>query len=312
MTYPWETPVNCARKDRFMFVVGDEGHYHGRFPFAAVAIVALNVVVFAAQTFIGPAFTFGYSLVPEEITTLQDVEGMRYRDFKVELPGSTDAQGRPQYTTKQIPIAHYPGPTPIWLTLITSMFMHVSVVHLIGNMWFLIVFGRNVECALGLVRFLVFYLGCGVFAGLAHVASDPHSIVPCLGASGAISGVMGAYVAIHPLNKVVLWVVVGAMELPALVVVGLWALAQYLAAFALLETGLSDGVAYWDHLGGFCAGLLGIRSLVLWLRLWPRRESAPQAVPPSDLGKAAKPGEADPYGRFLTVQVLRAMQEKPR
>jgi membrane associated rhomboid family serine protease len=293
-----------------MFVVGDEGHYHGRFPFATVVIVALNVLVFAAQTFIGPAFTFGYSLVPEEITTLQDVEGMRYRELKVELPGVSDAQGRQQYTTKQIPIAHYPGPTPIWLTLITSMFMHVNVVHLIGNMWFLIVFGRNVECALGMVRFLVLYLGSGVCAGLAHVASDPHSIVPCLGASGAISGIMGAYVAIHPLNKVVVWVVVGAMELPALVVIGLWALAQYLSAFALLETGLSDGVAYWDHLGGFCAGLLGIRTLVLWLRLWPRRESRTEIVPPSDLANAVKPGEADPYGGFLTVQILRAMQQK--
>ena len=106
-----------------MLVLGDEGHYHGRFPWTTVALVAVNVFVFAAQTFIGPAFTFGYSLVPEEITTLEDVQGIRYREVKVELPGIRDAQGRihPRFTTRQVPIEHYPGPTPIWLTLITYL-----------------------------------------------------------------------------------------------------------------------------------------------------------------------------------------------
>jgi membrane associated rhomboid family serine protease len=297
-----------------MFVVGDEGHYHGRFPWATVAIVAVNVIVFAVQTFAGPAVTLGYSLVPEEITTLEDVQAARLHEVKVELPAVIDAQGRyqPRFTYTVVPIEHYPGPSPIWLTVITSMFMHISVMHLVGNMWFLLVFGRNVECALGHIRFLVFYLCTGVCAALAHVASDPHSIVPCLGASGAISGVMGAYVAIHPLNKVVIWLVFSTLEMPALIVIGIWFLLQYLSAFVALETGLSDGVAYWTHIGGFCAGLVGIRGLVLCLHFLPRRAAPPDPVPACSLGKAVQAGEPDPYGGFLTVQVLRSMREKSK
>src|SRR5262249_55016121 len=157
-----------------------------------------------------------------------------------------------------VTINHYPGPFPIILTLITSMFLHIGIGHLIGNMWFLLVFGRNVECALGHWLFLTFYLCCGVAGGLAHVASDAHSLIPCLGASGPISGVLGAYVAIHPLNKIKCWFGwwIGVIELPALVVIGVWFLGQYLSAFFLLEhPEYSDGVAYWDHLGGFVTGM---------------------------------------------------------
>jgi membrane associated rhomboid family serine protease len=295
-----------------MLVLGDEGHYHGRFPWVTGAIVVANVIVFVAQMIIGPAFSIGYSLVPAEITTFQDVVGTRYRDVKIEVSEYRDDQGgyHRRFANTQIPIEHYPGPTPIWLTLVTSMFMHVSVAHLVGNMWFLLVFGRNVECALGHLRFLALFLVWGVCAGLAHVASDPDSIVPCLGASGAISGIMGAYLAIHPLNKIMVWFVFGVFEAPALIIVGLWLLLQYLSAFITLDTGVSDGVAYWNHLGGFSAGLISIRSLVFWLRLWPRRRPDPEPVPASDLGSAVRPGAPDPYGGFLTVQVLRKMQEK--
>ncbi len=297
-----------------MLIVGDESHYHGRFPWVTGTIVIANVFVFVAQILLGPAYTSGYSLVPAEITTFQDVVGTRYRDVKIEVSGIRDDRGHyhPRYSDTQIAIEHYPGPKPIWLTLVTSMFMHVSVAHLVGNMWFLLVFGRNVECALGHFRFLVFFLGCGISAGLAHVASDPDSIVPCLGASGAISGVMGAYLAIHPLNKILVWFIIVMFEVPALVLIGLWVLLQYLSAFTALDTGLSDGVAYWNHLGGFGAGFISISVLVLCLRLCPRRRSDLDAVAASDLGNVVKPGAADPYGAFLTVQVLRQMHKKSK
>jgi hypothetical protein len=139
------------------------------------------------------------------------------------------------------------------------MFLHGSMMHLIGNVWFLVIFGRNVECAWGHGRFVAFYLACGVIGGLVYTASDPSSVLPALGASGAISGVMGAYVAIHPLNPISIWFgfFIGVIRVPACIVVGLWFLFQYVAAFDALELAGTNlgGTAYWDHVGGFLAGI---------------------------------------------------------
>jgi membrane associated rhomboid family serine protease len=288
-----------------MFILGDEGHYHGRFPWVTAALVFINVLVFVGQACLGEPFTVGFSLVPAEITTLQDFKGTKYHQAKIEVPGYHDRKGHyhHRYVTKQFPIKHYTGPFPIFLTLLTSMFLHGDVFHLLGNMWFLLIFGRNVECALDHGRFLAFYLVCGICAGLAHVASAPHSVLPCLGASGAISGVMGAYVSIHPLNKIKVWLgwFFGVIDVPALIVIGFWFIVQYVSAFLMLDTGLSDGVAYWCHLGGFLAGFLILRAMVFYLRWRQGREAVVEEKAEPVLTGITTQGP-DPFATFLSMR----------
>lgn len=142
---------------------------------------------------------------------------------------------------------------PSTLTLLTSLFLHGGFMHLIGNMLFLWVFGDNVEDSMGHVRFLAFYLICGIAASLVHALSDPASTAPLIGASGAISGVLGAYFILHPRVKV--WVLMFAwlpMKLPTFIILGLWAVLQF--ANSLTADGAAGGVAWWAHVAGFIAG----------------------------------------------------------
>jgi len=182
------------------------------------------------------------------------------------------------------------------------------------------VFGRNVECAMNHGRFLAFYIACGLIAGLAHVASDPHSIIPCLGASGAISGIMGAYVSIHPFNKVKIWLgwFFGVIDVPALIVIGIWFLLNYLSAFAMLDDDShTGGVAYWCHIGGFVAGFVIIRGIVFYLRRQQAAgtltEEEPLTAADGDLLGSKPPGEEplatsvaagapDPFATFLSMK----------
>jgi membrane associated rhomboid family serine protease len=316
-----------------MLILGDEGHYHGRFPWVTTSLIVANVLVFTAQVFLGEEFTHGFSVVPEEIVTCHDIIGTKYHKVKIPVNGYYDSKGHFQYVyeTKHFPVKHYHGPFPIFLTLLTCMFMHGDIVHLIGNMWFLAVFGRNVECAMSHGRFLAFYIACGIAASIAHVLSDIHSILPCLGASGAISGVMGAYVSIHPLNKIKIWFGwwLGVIEVPAIIVIGLWFLLQYLSAFWALEDGISDGVAYWAHLGGFCAGFAILRGVIIYLRRQQaaglQAEDEPlapvdkdvllpatgTAIVPNPLEKTTAESEAnDPFATFLSVQTIRKIQKE--
>lgn len=254
-----------------MFILGDETRTHGRLPWVVFSLAALNVLVFCLQLVLGDRFTNGFALVPKEIVESRDLDrptpheaNQPMRRVRRTVPGQPDVAVR-KHT---VWIEHARGPFPIQLTLFTSMFLHASWMHLIGNLWFLLAFGRNVESAMDHGRFLGFYVFCGITAGLVQVASEPGSVVPIVGASGAISGVMGAYVAIHPFNKVKLWMgwYLGVMEFPAIAVIGFWFLTQYLAAFASLEAGITTGVAYWAHLGGFLAGVIFVRTLVVYLR----------------------------------------------
>jgi len=312
-----------------MLILGDQSHHRGRWPFITVLLVLINIAMFALQVAMGERLTNGYSLVPKEITTFKDITKPQKIKVKVqEVVDDHHGFAHAEMREKVITINHYPGPFPIGLTLITSMFLHGGVVHLIGNMWFLLVFGRNVECAMSHGRFLAFYVACGICASLAHVLSDMHSILPCLGASGAISGIMGAYISIHPLNKVKIWFGwwLGVIDVPAIAVIGLWFLLQYLSAFWSLEDGYSDGVAYWAHLGGFCAGFLILRGVVFYLRrqqaagkggdepLAPVEEglsTAPAAEPvPNPLdGDEIAAGKPDPFATFLSVQTIRKLQK---
>ncbi|MGQ0428558.1 MAG: rhomboid family intramembrane serine protease [Gammaproteobacteria bacterium] len=143
-----------------------------------------------------------------------------------------------------------------WHSVLTSMFMHGGWLHLIGNMWFLWIFGNNVEDVMGHVRFIVFYLLCGVAAALAQVVANPASPVPMVGASGAIGGVMGAYVLLYPRVHVHLLVVLGfyvtTFAVPAVFMLGYWFLLQLVSGWATM--GAKGGVAFWAHAGGFIAG----------------------------------------------------------
>lgn len=146
-----------------------------------------------------------------------------------------------------------------WLTVLSSMFLHGGWMHLIGNMWFLWIFGNNVEDSMGHLRFVVFYLLCGLVAAMAHVLSEPGSTLPVVGASGAISAIMGAYLVLYPAARVrtllVLVIFITFVDLPAWVYLGYWFLIQ-LASSSVQAVGATGGVAFMAHIGGFVAGLL--------------------------------------------------------
>jgi membrane associated rhomboid family serine protease len=146
-----------------------------------------------------------------------------------------------------------------WYTVLTSMFMHGGWFHILGNMWFLSVFGDNVEDAMGPIRFALFYLLCGVAAAFAHIASSPNSVMPVVGASGAIGGVMGAYAALYPRAPVHMLVTLGfyftRIVVPAYLMLGYWFLLQVLGGLPALQ-GTGAGVAFWAHVGGFAAGIV--------------------------------------------------------
>ncbi len=229
-----------------MIPIGDEdtGGRPG-LPYVNLAIIAINVVVFLYQL-LDPTFTNGYSAVPAEITSGMDIVGQ----FPIDTPDGTFV------------IDEAAGPTPIWLTLFSSMFMHGGWLHIGGNMLFLFIFGDNIEKAYGHIKYLGFYLICGIIAGLAHVLSQPDSIIPSLGASGAISGVMAAYLVLFPTNRIRVLLALGIVLLrpimvPAVVMIGVWALLQFVNGLgAIAVTDQTSGVAYWAHIGGFVAGVV--------------------------------------------------------
>lgn len=145
------------------------------------------------------------------------------------------------------------------LPFLTSIFLHGGWLHLLGNMLFLYIFGDNVESALGHFRYLIFYLACGLVASLTHLALNPSSPVPTVGASGAIAGVLGAYFLLFPTARVVtiipIFFFIQIMEIPAFVFLGIWFVFQFLSgSAALFASQTSGGVAWWAHIGGFVAG----------------------------------------------------------
>ena len=309
----WEVPL--------MFIFGDENQHHGKLPWVTLSLIIINLLTFCAQQFLGESFTNGFSLVPYEITEFTDLT--KPEKVKLKVPAGMywdqqTKQARTRYEHEYAVVNHYHGPFPIVLTLLTSIFLHGDWLHLIGNLWFLGVFGRNVEFALDHGRFLAFYLACGLVGSLAQVFSDMSSVIPCLGASGAISGIMGAYVAIYPLNKIKIWFGwwIGVIELPAIVVVGFWFLFQYVSAFLELESGVMDGIAYWEHIGGFAAGVAIVWGTVFWLRYQQANagetaEAGPEPAPEPVV--AAVESASDPFANFLTLstsQYVKAAEER--
>jgi membrane associated rhomboid family serine protease len=210
-----------------------------RRPYVTTLLVVANVVVFAYEFMLGERlepFVAAWGMIPYEIVHFEDLVG--------------PVEGR---------FEHAPGPAFVPVTLFSSMFMHGSVMHIFGNMLYLWIFGNNVEDALGHAKFLLFYVACGVVAGLAHVAFNPHSTVPTVGASGAVAGVLGAYAVLHPRARVLTLVFLGffirLMEVPAVVLLVLWFVMQSLQGFLSLGVReMSGGVAWFAHIGGFVAG----------------------------------------------------------
>jgi len=203
-----------------------------------LTLIAINVLVFVVLQLPNEAFTYGWAAVPREITTGVDIVG------RVNLGGG-------QFIVLE------PGPSPVQLTLLSSMFMHGGWLHLLGNMLFLWIFGDNVEHAVSPIVYLVFYLVAGVVGSLAQIALDPNSLIPSLGASGAISGVLAAYLVLYPTNRVLVFAFYGAFWVPALVVIGLWAVLQFIGGIGQITVSQqTGGVAYAAHIGGFLAGLV--------------------------------------------------------
>ncbi len=143
-----------------------------------------------------------------------------------------------------------------FLPLLTSMFLHSGIAHIAGNMLFLWIFGDNIEDYFGHLLYLVFYLVCGIGAGLLHVLFNLNSMVPALGASGAISGVMGAYMLLYPRERVLTLVFIFLVPIPAVFILGYWFLLQFLSGINALGAGATGGVAWWAHVGGFLLGML--------------------------------------------------------
>jgi rhomboid family protein len=226
-----------------------------RFPIVTVAIIAINVLVYfifehggLGLGSFGSARVVEYGAIPYEIT---------HPGKECVLQASQLVCGDPQGQT---------GYAPTWLTPFTSMFMHGSLLHLGGNMLFLWIFGNNIEDAMGPLRFIVFYLLGGLAALAGQVLIDPSAPVPTVGASGAIAAVLGAYALLYPRARVVtlIFIVIffTIVELPALLVLGLWFLTQVLYGATQIASpvgGGSGGVAYFAHIGGFLFGLLLIR-----------------------------------------------------
>ena len=225
-----------------MLPIGDENVRGGGLAIVTLTLIAINVLVFLLLQLPSEAFTYGWSVVPREITQGMDIVG----NVRV---GPVGEQVR-------IPLAA--GPDPIQLTLLSSMFMHGGWLHLAGNMLFLWIFGDNVEHAMGAVTFLVFYLVAGVIGSLAQVMVEPDSLIPSLGASGAISGVLGAYIVLFPRNRVLVVLFQFLVWVPAIVAIGLWAALQFISGIGQIAvTEQTGGVAYLAHIGGFLAGIVG-------------------------------------------------------
>jgi len=240
-----------------LFPIADDNRGRTITPIVNYVLIAVNVLVFVFLQGLGSndKFTYAYSTVPGEILTGKDivtrpVSVQHFTGQTIEVPGLQ------------------PTPIPVYLTLITSMFMHGGIAHIFGNMLFLFIFGDNIEDRLGHLRYLLYYLVCGIIAGLSHVyataifASGDAStlLVPSLGASGAISGVLGGYILLFPTNRVTVILSWFVTQVPAFIAIGLWFVFQLINGLGVLGSGSqAGGVAYAAHIGGFIAGLILIK-----------------------------------------------------
>ena len=217
-----------------MFPIKDDQPRYST-PYVNTFLIVLNILIFFYQWTLGPrggeAFARIYGEVPSHLAAF--------------LAGSH------RYTLPDVIVPFF-----------TSMFLHGGWMHVLGNMWFLYIFGDNIEDYLGHFKYLIFYLLCGVIAMSTQVAIYPASNVPTVGASGAIAGVLGAYFLLYPRARVLTWFFVFVLYLPAWIVLGEWIVIQFLNGTAMLSMNPGrdvGGVAFWAHVGGFVAGMILIK-----------------------------------------------------
>ncbi len=227
-----------------MFPIGDDNSDRRIQPVVNYAIIGINILVFLLLQRLGSndAFTYAFSLVPKEIMTGVDLSGVQIL---------RDAAG---HTAE---IQHYSSPLPVYFNFLSSMFMHGGIAHIFGNMLFLFIFGDNIENRIGHIRYGIFYLLCGFAAAAGQILMGPDSIIPMLGASGAISGVLGGYALLFPKNQVRALLFNFLTTIPAFVAIGIWIGYQLVLGFLTPSGG--GGVAYAAHIGGFIAGLVLIK-----------------------------------------------------
>ena len=234
-----------------------------RFPVLTVALIAANVLVFIffqeagislAGATVDPQNVVEYGAIPYEIANPGEECGADRGGRQIVCEGMDDVSGTA------------PEQPPFWVTILTSMFMHGGLLHLLGNMLFLWIFGNNIEDSMGRLRFVLFYLGGGLVALLAQTAIDPSSTVPTIGASGAVAAVLGGYAVLYPRARVttlvILIIFITLIQLPALLVLGAWFLLQLFYGLNDLAQpiGGGGGVAYFAHIGGFVFGMLLIKA----------------------------------------------------
>jgi membrane associated rhomboid family serine protease len=239
-----------------IFPLYDDNSDRTTTPIVNYILIAINILVFVFLQQLGTndKFTYAFSTVPQEIVTGEDIR--------------TPDRIRETVTGQQLLIPGLqPTPFSVYLTLITSLFMHGGIAHLFGNMLFLWIFGDNIEHTMGHVRYAIFYLVCGILASLSHViatvmlATDPSSLlIPSLGASGAISGVLGAYILLHPTRRVTVILFRFLTDVPAYVAIGIWFAFQLISGLGMFGGGSQQGgVAYAAHIGGFIAGMVLVK-----------------------------------------------------
>lgn len=201
-----------------MLPIGDDNQFRKITPYITYLLISLNVIFFLIELNVGDDFIVQWAFVPNRFLTT---------------------------------------PTADVLTLFTSMFMHGGILHLGGNMLYLWIFGDNIEDNFGHAKFLFFYLLCGLAATGAHLVFSIDSTIPTLGASGAIAGVLGAYIALFPKKRVHVMLGRGIIPMPAIIVIGFWFILQLFSGIgSLFYTSNTGGIAYMAHIGGFVAGLV--------------------------------------------------------
>lgn len=239
------------------FPIGDDNSDRVRTPYVNYLLLAVNILVFIFLQDSGRnmPFLYMYATVPQEILAGRHID----------VPG--------------IPVTGL----PVYLTLVTSIFMHGNWIHLLGNMLYLWIFGDNLENSMGHKRYLIFYMLCGLIASLSHVFATAYfgqnTMIPGLGASGAIAGVLGGYLLLFPTRRVRAWFILGFWPVPAFIVVGSWAVLQFLNGYQSLGAQSGGGIAYAAHIGGFIAGLLLVKLFVL-ARITPGNETYPGGTAP--------------------------------
>jgi membrane associated rhomboid family serine protease len=256
--------------------IGDIDYQRRSRPYVTYAFIGLNVLVFLYELSLGGSLFFSNSIdvtqffykwgaIPQELFKGDELERIGIRIGQI-----------PDLRTIPLDVA---SPVPTWATAFSSMFIHGGWLHLMGNMLYLWVFADNIEDRFGHLKFLLFYLGAGLAAVWTQVILNSDSTVPMVGASGAISGVTGAYLLLFPFNRiktVVIFYFIAVISVPAVILLGFWFVLQLFQGVGSIGA-LGGGVAYWAHVGGFLMGLLAaaLYKLVRREPLWPRRPRNP-------------------------------------